>query len=151
MRKFKVYAIKDGTVIDHIPNGKGNEIIYRLGLLHHDKIVTLGVNFESKKIGRKDIVKIENKELTPTEINQVALLAPRATINIIRNYKRAKKVRIKTPRIIKKLIDCANPNCITNNEPVETRFVKVNKELPTKYKCNYCERVFLAGELLKQQ
>lgn len=149
MRKFKVYAIKEGTVIDHIPNGKGNEIIYRLGLLHHDKIVTLGVNFESRKIGRKDIVKIEEKELTPTEINQVALLAPRATINIIRNFKRVKKIRIKVPRTIKKIITCANPNCITNNEPVETEFIRENKDLPTKYRCSYCERVFLADELLK--
>ena len=141
LRAYKVYAIKNGTVIDHITEGKGLEIVELLKLRQWKKTVTLGIGFTSKKQGKKDIVKIENKELDPEEVNKVAILAPTATLNIIRNYERVHKERLKIPDIIEGIITCPNPACITNHEPVKTRFYREkNKKLHIR--CGYCERYF---------
>lgn len=149
MRAFKVYAIKNGTVIDHIPTKRGVEIIERLQLLDHENIVTLGIGFSSKRMGVKDVVKIEDKELTSNEVNQVALIAPDATLNIIRNFKLIKKMKIRIPKTIKNILRCQNPTCITNHESVESRFLRVNgSDEPYKFKCAYCQHVFVREELM---
>jgi len=141
MRAYKVYAIKNGTVIDHIPEGKGMEIIDLLNLKKWKKTVTLGIGFNSKRYKRKDIVKIENKELTPEEANKIAIIAPTATLNIIRDFKLIKKTKLKIPDVIIGIIKCANPACITNNEPVKTKFSREpGKKL--RIHCDYCERYF---------
>lgn len=141
MRAYKVYAIKNGTVIDHIPEGKGMEIIDLLNLRKWKKIVTLGIGFNSKRYNKKDIIKIENKELTPEEANKIAIIAPTATLNIIRDFKLVKKTKLKIPDVIKGIIKCANPACITNNEPVKTKFShEPGKKL--RIHCDYCERYF---------
>ena len=120
MRAFRVYAIKQGTVIDHIPEGKGVEIIELLSLRKWKKVVTLGMGFTSRKLGAKDIVKIEEKELNQDEANKIALIAPTATINIIRNFKLVRKTQVKVPRVIEGIVKCANPACITNHDHVRT-------------------------------
>ena len=130
MRAYKVYAIKNGTVIDHIPNGKGLEIINILGLSACDKIVTLGMCFTSKKIGLKDIIKIENKEFDKKEVEEIAIIAPTATLNIIRNFKVYKKISVEIPEVIEEIIKCANPACITNFEDVKTKFLLKKKKNP---------------------
>ncbi len=141
LRAYKVYAIKNGTVIDHISEGKGLEIIELLKLRQWKKTVTLGIGFNSKKQGKKDIVKIENKELDPEEVNKVAIIAPSATLNIIRNYERVRKEKLKIPDIIEGIVKCPNPACITNHEPVKTRFYReASKKL--RIRCGYCERYF---------
>ncbi len=145
-RTFKVYALKNGTVIDHIPLGKGLEIIELLNLRRWNKIVTLGSGLTSKKYGKKDIVKIENKELQPDEVNKVAIIAPTATLNIIRNFERISKERLTVPDTIEGIITCPNPACITNHEPVKTRFYR-EPQKDLRVCCAYCERYFNADEI----
>jgi len=146
MRVYKVYTIKNGTVIDHIPEGKGLDIIDLLNLRQWKKIVTLGIGFTSKRHDKKDLIKIENKELTPEEVNKIAIIAPTATINIIRDFKRAKKFQVKLPEIIEGIIKCANPACITNHDNAKTKFYR-EKGKDIKLRCHYCERYFKQEEL----
>ncbi|MFA5134824.1 MAG: aspartate carbamoyltransferase regulatory subunit [Patescibacteria group bacterium] len=145
-RAFKVYAIKNGTVIDHIPEGKALELVDLLNLRKWKKIVTVGIGFSSKKFGKKDIIKIENKELNPEEVNKVAIIAPTATLNIIRNFKRVKKEKLKIPETIEGILKCPNPACITNHEPVVTKFYQ-EKNTSLHVRCRYCERYFNQDEI----
>ncbi len=144
LRAFKVYAIEAGTVIDHIRAGRAMKIINILKLASHKNIVTVGLNFPSDDLNRKDIIKVENRELTKEEANRVAIFAPKATINIIRNFKVAEKFKIEMPDIIHKIIVCPNPTCITNNEMMETVFhITHNGEQNiVKLQCKYCEKIF---------
>jgi len=144
-RKLKVDAIKEGTVIDHIPRAKALDVIKILKLKEED-VVTIGINFSSKKLGRKDIIKIENKELTEEEVNKIAIIAPDATLNIIKDYNVVKKIEIKLPQVLEGIIKCPNPNCISNNEKVISRFFVIS-EKPVKVRCAYCERIFTSDEI----
>jgi len=150
MRVFKVYAIKNGTVIDHIPQGKGLKIIHLLGLDKScNNIVTLGMGFDSKRYSKKDIVKIEKRELTAEEVNKIAVIAQTATLNIIRNYKIVKKHQVAIPEILEKIIRCPNPNCVTNHEPGKTKFLVIKKK-PIQLHCYFCERSFAIEEITIQ-
>ena len=144
LRAFKVYAIEDGTVIDHIQAGRAMKIISILKLASHKNTVTVGLNFGSDHLGRKDIIKVEDRELTPEEANRVAIFAPKATINIIRNFKVADKFKLEIPDVINKIIVCPNPTCITNNELMESSFhITHNGEQNViKMQCKYCEKIF---------
>lgn len=144
-KTIRVSAIKNGTVIDHIPAGKGIQIISHLQLAE-DRIAMLGMNFESKKMGRKDILKIEDRELTPEELNQLAIFAPEATVNIIRNFEKVDKFEISLPDIFEDIIKCPNPSCITNHEEIETRFKSLNGQ-PLNVKCLHCEKIFKENEI----
>lgn len=147
IRAYKVFAIKEGTVIDHIKAGKALQIIELLKLDSNNKIVTLGMNFPSKALKKKDIIKVEQKELTPEEANKVAILAPQATINIIQDFKVVKKFKVRIPTLVEKLLICPNPKCITNNENMITRFkTNVNKN-SVKVHCEYCEKIFDQNEI----
>lgn len=146
MRAYKVYALKNGTVIDHIPEGKGLDIIDLLNLKQWNKIVTLGIGFSSKRLRKKDLIKIENKELTPQEVNTIAIIAPSATLNIIRNYKITKKAKVEIPAMIEGIIQCPNPACITNHDNVKTKFYKEKGE-HLFWRCHYCERYFLEEDI----
>lgn len=148
MRAYKVYAIKQGTVIDHIPDGKGLPLIELLQLHAGNHIVTMGSHFQSKRMGKKDVVKIEHKELTPEEVNQVCLLAPTASINIIRNFKIIKKFTIETPEIFEGIIACPNPRCITNHETCVTKFYPKKDKKNLKVRCHYCEKIYPHQEIL---
>lgn len=151
LRPYKVYAIKEGVVIDHIPPRSSLKIINILGLDKenngNDSIVTLGVNMESGKHGRKDVLKIENKELTREELNKVSLVADNATVSIIKDHKVAEKVKISVPKAVIGIIKCGNEKCITNHQPIKTKFEKV-KDTPLKMKCHHCEKVFEKDELI---
>lgn len=142
-RPYKVFKIKEGVVIDHIPSGKALQVVNVLGLLKNlgEGMITLGMNLESRKMGKKDIVKIEKKELTRDELNKIALIAPNASVNIIKDEVVAEKVQIKIPERFVKLIKCPNPNCITRNYDMKSVFTTESRE-PLKVKCHYCERVF---------
>ncbi len=144
LREYKVYAIKEGTVIDHIPHGLGMKIVEMLGVENEGGIVTIGMNFESRKMGLKDIVKIENKKLSSEEFSKIALIAPNATINIIHGAGVVEKMPLKLPEMVRNLIKCSNPMCITNAETVCTKFyVKINGSYGgIRVKCHYCERMF---------
>lgn len=102
-------------------------------------IVSVAINVKSK-LGKKDIVKVEDRELDPQEVDRIALIAPKATINIIRNYEVAEKYRVNLPDEIHGILKCSNPTCISNsNEPVKSRFLVINRD-PLRIKCYYCER-----------
>lgn len=141
----KVYALERGTAIDHIPRGKALKVVEILGV-HSEGIVTIGMNFDSKKMGKKDVVKIENKKLTPQEYNKIGLIAPTATINIIHGFERVEKFKIELPKVFDNIVKCKNPNCITNHQDVSTKFYLMCKS-PIKIRCNYCERIFNADEI----
>ena len=142
-----VRKIENGSVIDHISAGKGLKVAKILNIGDEDKAVVL-MNVESRHFGRKDIVKIENKELDENEVNKIALVSPQATLNIIKNRNVAEKRKVSLPNVIEKIVKCPNKNCITNtNEPIETKFFVESIE-PTLLRCNYCERNFSSEEIL---
>lgn len=146
-RILKVHAIKNGTVIDHIPAGRGLTLVKLLKLFSHKGVVTIGLNFESKKLTQKDIIKIEKRELTPDEVNQVAIFAPTATLNIIRQFGVVKKTRLQIPKVIKRVLRCPNPNCITNAEHVMTKFYSQIEKKKLLLSCHYCEKTFSEEEI----
>ena len=139
-KELKVPLIKDGTVIDHITAGNAVKVLHILGIpKSSSSIVSVAMNVRSK-YGKKDIVKVENRELDPHEVNKIALIAPKATINFIRDYEVAKKYKVKLPNEIIGIVSCSNPTCVSNaKEPVKSRFKIINKD-PARIKCYYCER-----------
>ncbi len=150
--ELKIKAIENGTVIDHITANKALHILKILELPDADtKNVTIAMNVSSKEIGRKDILKIENRELDHQELNQIALIAPKATINIIRDFQPVKKDKIGLPEKITSIIKCTNPKCITNNknEPITPIFNVVN-EYPPVVRCHYCEKLIKTEDIDKQ-
>ena len=150
--ELKIKAIENGTVIDHISANKSLHILKILGLPDSEtQNVTIAMNVSSNQYGRKDILKIENRELDHEELNQVALISPKATINIIRNYERVKKDKILLPDKITSIIKCTNPKCITNyeNEPITPVFNVINK-YPPVVRCHYCEKLIKTEDIEKQ-
>ena len=139
-KKLKVAALKDGTVIDHIPSDKLFKVVHILHLNTCLNQITLANNLESKKIGSKGIVKIADRALADNETNKLALICPDAKINIIRDYEVVEKRPLILPDEIREIVQCANPNCITNNQPVQTRFFVFKDADSTHLKCRYCER-----------
>ncbi len=139
-KELKIPLIKDGTVIDHITAGNAVKVLHILGIpVSSSSVVSVAMNVKSK-FGKKDIVKVENREIDPQEVDKIALIAPKATINIIRNYEVAKKHKVEIPNEIIGIVRCSNPTCVSNaNEPVKSRF-KVIKKDPPRIKCYFCER-----------
>lgn len=138
-RAYKVYSIENGTVIDHIPTPLALKVIRILGL-ENEGIMTIGIGFRSEKQPTgKDIVKVENKVLSPEETDMIALIAPQATINIIRDGHVSEKRQIKLPSEIRGIMSCPNPNCATNALGAGSCFILENRDEVT-YRCRYCER-----------
>lgn len=141
MKELKIQPIKDGTVIDHIAPGNAFKVLKILGIpgSSGESVISIAINVLGKK-GRKDIVKIENRELDPREVDRIALVAPNATINIIRDFEVTEKHCVLAPNKIINILKCSNPNCISNtNEPVGSKFIIKRRE-PLKIVCHYCER-----------
>ena len=140
MKELKIQPIKNGTVIDHITAGNAVKVLRILGIPKSStSIVSVAINVRSK-YGKKDIVKVENRELDPHEVDKIALIAPKATINIIRDYEVTEKYRVKLPDEIIGIVRCSNPTCVSNSrEPIKPRFIVKNKD-PLVIKCYYCER-----------
>ena len=135
-----VSAIKDGTVIDHIPAKDLFKVITILGLDHIENQITFGTNLESKKLGRKAIIKLSEVFFRNEDINKISLVAPDAKLNIIRDYDVVEKKIVEVPDEIIGIAKCVNPQCITNNENVTTRFTVVSKK-DVSLKCSYCEKI----------
>ncbi|MDX8339432.1 aspartate carbamoyltransferase regulatory subunit [Draconibacterium sp. IB214405] len=138
--KLKVSAIKDGTVIDHIPAKSLFEVISILGLDLIENQITFGTNLESGKLGAKAIIKVSDKFFENDEINKIALIAPHAKLNIIRDYEVAEKKIVEIPQKITGIVKCFNPKCITNHEKITTCFKVINTN-PIALKCKYCEKI----------
>lgn len=140
MKELKIPLIKNGTVIDHINSGNAIKVLRILGIPENlSSTVSVAINVKSH-LGSKDIVKVENRELDTSEVDKIALIAPKATINIIRNYEVAEKHKVELPNQIIGIVRCSNPTCVSNyNEPVKSRFKVINKD-PPQIICYYCER-----------
>lgn len=141
-KELSVAAIKKGTVIDHIPAGAAMKIVRTLRLVETKKTVTLGLNLPSRSMGHKDLIKVQERALTPQEAAEIAIFAPTATINIIEDYKVVQKYRVEMPRNVEGVILCLNPHCITNHEEVVTRFAVHRFGKVVEVECLYCSKVF---------
>lgn len=137
-----VSAIKNGTVIDHIASGQALRIIQLLGLQSGKQTITIGMHLPSKTMGKKDLIKIENRILTPTEANEIVVFAPDATINVIENFEVANKISTHLPKGMAKVFSCPNPKCITQYEPIDTYFHIHEMRKSIKLTCRYCEKSF---------
>lgn len=139
-KKLEVSAIENGTVIDHIPAKALFKVISILNLEKVDRQITFGTNLDSKKLGKKAIVKLSDTFFIDNEINKIALVAPQAKLNIIRDYIVIEKKVVEVPEEIMGIAKCMNPKCITNNEKIATRFRVVSRR-DVKLKCHYCEKI----------
>jgi aspartate carbamoyltransferase regulatory subunit len=139
-KQLSVSAIQNGTVIDHIPAKNLFKVIQILGLDRFDNQITFGTNLESKKLGKKAIIKISGKYFADDDINRIALVAPDAKLNIIKDYEVIEKKVVEVPDTITGIARCMNPKCITNFETVTTRFKVVSKK-NVSLKCYYCEKI----------
>jgi len=140
LKELKVTAIENGTVIDHIPPKSVFQVIKILHLEDATDMVLFGTNLESKKFGKKGIVKATNKFFEKEEINKIALVAPSASLIVIKDFKVIEKTVVKIPDTIEDIVKCFNPNCVSNHEKVNTKFYVINKE-DVKLRCHYCEKV----------
>jgi len=150
-KELRVSKIKDGTVIDHINGGYALDVVKILGITGHEKrVMTITMNVPSKRIKTKDIVKIEGRALDSQEVNRIALVAPHASINIIRNYAVVEKQEVALPKVIEGVLKCINPTCISNsNEPIMARFY-VESEDPLLLQCHYCGYILEKADALQQ-
>lgn len=137
--ELQVAALKNGTVIDHIPTDKLFTIVNLLGLQNSDSKITIGNNFISKKLGTKGIIKVADRFFSDEEISRLSIVAPNVQLNIIRDYEVTEKKKIIMPDVVKGIVKCGNPKCITNNEPMTTIFHVLSKENGV-LKCHYCEK-----------
>jgi aspartate carbamoyltransferase regulatory subunit len=145
-KQLNVSAIKDGTVIDHIPTKALFKVVQILKLDEVVSMVTFGNNLDSKAMGTKAIIKIANRYFEDEEVNKIALVAPNAKLNTIRNYEVVEKRVVKIPDQVYGIVRCFNPKCITNAENVNTRFQIINDK-PIEMKCYYCEKITYENEI----
>lgn len=137
-KELQVAALCNGTAIDHIPSDQVFKVVSLLDLEHLKNPITIGNNLESRKMGNKGIIKITDKFFEEAEINRIALIAPNAVLNIIKDYTVVEKKRLTLPQTITGIVKCNNPKCITNNEPMLTRFeVLDNNNIILN--CHYCD------------
>lgn len=140
IKQLSVNAIQNGTVIDHIPAQNLFKVITILGLDKITNKITFGTNLESQRLGRKAIIKIAEKFFEKDEINRIAMVAPHAKLNIIKEYAVVDKMLVEVPDDILGIVKCMNPKCITNNEKVTPKFKVVDKK-NVSLKCHYCEKI----------
>ncbi len=147
-----VQKISDGTVIDHVSAGKSLSVLRLLGNPQNRGVtVALVMNVTSSKMGRKDIVKVEGVELTNEQIQKLALIAPRATVVIIRSYRVAEKKKAVPPGVITGILGCTSTTCISVKEKdsVQSIFSLLSSS-PLSYKCKFCGRVLSEQEISAQ-
>ncbi|CAH0541520.1 aspartate carbamoyltransferase regulatory subunit [Vibrio marisflavi] len=140
--QLQVEAIKNGTVIDHIPAQVGIKVLKLFDMHNSNQRVTVGLNLPSSALGNKDLLKIENIFISEEQANKLALYAPNATVNQIEDYQVVKKLALQLPETISDVFSCPNSNCITHNEPVASSFSVLEKKNEVRLRCKYCEKVF---------
>lgn len=136
-KELAVAALENGTVIDHIPASVLFEVVRLLNIEMSGVQLTIGNNLPSARLGKKGIIKVADTEFPESLLNRIALIAPTAKINVIRNYEVAEKRQVVLPDILTGVVKCNNPKCITNNEPMATRFAVVDRD-PVTIRCCYC-------------
>lgn len=142
MKELVISKIKEGTVIDHIPAGRAILVLKILGINEKTKeTVSMALNVKSKKMGKKDIVKVEGLFIKEEELNKIALIAPNATINLIKDYEIEKKFKVKLPEVVRGILRCPNRMCISNSrEPISSIFYVRAEGDEVFAKCHYCGR-----------
>jgi aspartate carbamoyltransferase regulatory subunit len=139
MRKeLQVAALENGTAIDHIPTEAVFKVVSLLQLQKLNNRITIGNNLKSNKMGKKGIIKVSDKFFREDELNRIALVAPNVNLNIIKPFEVVEKKKVVLPDEIVEIVKCNNPKCITNNEPMKTRFHVIDKE-KVELQCHYCE------------
>lgn len=138
-KELIVSALENGTVIDHIPSKSVFQVIKILNLDNFDNQILFGTNLDSQKFGKKGIIKVKNRFFEKDEINKIALVAPSATLIVIKNFEIIEKKQVELPETVDRIIKCINPNCVTNHENIQTKFTLVDKEA-VKLQCSYCEK-----------
>ncbi len=140
MDKLMVKKIENGTVIDHIPPDVSLVVARVLGAFRDKNAVLIAMNVDSKRMGKKDILKLEDRFLSEEELNKISLLIAGATVNKIENGEVVEKKLVEIPDKAVGIVRCANSNCVTNKgEPVQTKFYVISKK-PLLLRCHYCGR-----------
>jgi aspartate carbamoyltransferase regulatory subunit len=143
-----VRKIKNGTVIDHIEAGKGLKVLSALGIDGKDgNVITIALNVPSSKVAKKDIIKVENRFLKDSDTNKLALIAPKATVNIIKEYKLVEKRRVTLPNEIERIFKCSNPDCVSNSDEDIEPIMDVVDKTGLVLRCRYCTRILDVNEL----
>lgn len=138
VKELQVAALCNGTAIDHIPSNVLFKVVSLLKLETIGDRITIGNNLESHKTGLKGIIKVADRFFEEHEINKLAVIAPNIVLNVIKNYEVVEKRRAELPDVIHDIVKCKNPKCITNNEPMSTRFLVTDREKVT-LRCHYCD------------
>ncbi len=146
-KHLAVAALENGTVIDHIPSNQLFKVVELLGLRQVQDSVTIGFNLSSSHMGKKGIIKIANVEYPEDVLNRIALIAPNAVVNVIRNYEVAEKRPVNLPSRLLDVVKCPNPKCITNNEPMRTHFTVIDPR-SIVLRCHYCQHVVTHDEVV---
>ncbi len=141
----RVAKLRAGTVVDHLPAGRALRCLAVLGT-PTEGVVTVGMNLPSKRMKKKDILKMENRVLTASERARIALLGPGATVAVIRDFRVVRKMQLELPTVVDGVVKCPNPSCITHHDPVTPR-VRVDSTSPLRLRCHYCERRIRADEV----
>lgn len=145
-KELAVAALRNGTVIDHIPADQLFKCVALLGIESLDKSVTIGNNLQSRRLGKKGIIKVEDTFFPDDVLSRIAIIAPSAVINIIRDYEVISKQPVRLPDEVIGIVECNNPKCITRNEPMKSRFRVINRN-PVTLSCYYCEHELTAGQI----
>ena len=142
---LNVDTIKNGLVIDHIKAGCGPQIFHWLGLDNASFTSALIMNVQSKKSERKDIIKIDN--IINIDYSVLGYIDPNITVNIIKDEKIVKKIRMELPERVEKVIHCKNPRCITATEKYIPQVFKLADREKAQYRCEYCDALYTAGTI----
>lgn len=139
-KELVVSALENGTVLDHIPAENVYRALDLLNLKGIENQITIGINLNSKAQGRKGIIKIEDRFFENEELGKLALIAPNATVNVIRDFKVVEKKNLELPKEVVGIAKCRNPKCVTNHQPIKTRFTTTKKGDEISLLCHFCEK-----------
>lgn len=140
-KELLVSALENGTVLDHIPAENVYKALDILNLKGIESQITIGINLASRRDGKKGIIKIADRFFEDEELNKLAIIAPKATVNVIKDFKVVEKKTLEMPEEIIGVAKCSNPKCITNHQPVKTRFKTIEKDDKILLLCHYCEKI----------
>ncbi|MBE6231899.1 MAG: aspartate carbamoyltransferase regulatory subunit [Bacteroidales bacterium] len=140
-KELVVSALENGTVLDHIPAENVYKALDLLNLKGIESQITIGINLTSKVHGRKGIIKIADKFFENEELNKLALIAPKATVNVIKDFKVVEKKTLVMPEQVTGIARCKNPKCVTNHQPIKTRFTTIENGNDISLRCHYCEKI----------
>ena len=140
-KELVVSALENGTVLDHIPAENVYKALDILNLKGIEQQITIGINLTSKFFGKKGIIKIADKFFEDEELNKLALIAPKATVNVIRDFKVVEKKKLETPKEVIGIAKCKNPKCVTNHQPIKTKFATIENGNEVSLLCQYCEKI----------